>query len=131
MHGLVDDPISQTIIRGFCDSSRIVAAVCHGPAALLEIPLADGTLLIRCKRITGFSEQEEIKVEMTKNVPFFLERALDTASNGFYEKASEPMRKKVVVAANGRLLTGQNPASAYALAVEILKTFHGSRMNSQ
>ena len=125
MFDLVDDPVSIKLIREFHDASKMISAVCHGPAALLKVSLADGTLLIKGHRITGFSDQEEVAVEKQNDTPFGLEKALNTASAGFYEKAPDPMGPKVIVTANGKLLTGQNPPSAYPLAVEILNVLQG------
>ena len=126
MFDLVDDPVSIKLIREFHDASTMVSALCHGTATLLKVPLADGTLLIRGQRVTGFSDQEEIDVDRQQDMPFHLEKALNTASDGIYEKAPKAWGPKVFVTANGKLLTRQNPASAYPLAVEILKVIQGA-----
>lgn len=126
MFDLVDNPVSTQLIREFHEASKIVALVCHGAAAILKAELADGNLLIRGHRITGFSGQEEIDVDRQKDMPFHLENALNSASGGFYEKAPQAWDPKVIVTANGKILSGQNPASAHPLAVELLKVLQGS-----
>jgi len=95
-----------------------VAAVCHGPAALVGAVDRDGKPIVSGKAVTGFSNVEEEAVGMTKDIPFLLEDRL-TALGGKYAKAPEPWGPKVVV--DGRLITGQNPASAAPLGKEILK----------
>jgi putative intracellular protease/amidase len=126
MFDLVENPASAQLIREFWEASKIVSSLCHGSAALLKATLANGTLLIKGHRVTGFSGQEELDVDRQKDMPFHLENALNTASDGFYEKAPQAWAPKVIVTANGRLLSGQNPASAHPLAVAILKVLQGS-----
>lgn len=126
MFDLVDDTVSLQLIREFYESSKMVSALCHGTAALLNATLSDGSKLIAGHRVTGFSNQEEIDVDRQKDMPFHLETYLNTASNGFYEKAPQAWAPKVISTANGKLLTGQNPASAHPLAVEMLKVLQGT-----
>lgn len=121
MFDLVDNPVSTQLIREFHEASRIVSAVCHGSAALLNATLADGTRLIAGKKVTGFSNAEEIAVDRQKDMPFHLETALNIASEGGYLKAEEAWAPRVVVNENKKLLTGQNPASAQGLAEALLK----------
>lgn len=127
MFDLVDNKVSTDLIIEFHEKHKIVSAVCHGAAALLKATLPDGTLFIKGEKVTGFSNAEEIAVDRQKDMPFHLETALDVASGGGYEKADQAWGKKVVVSVSGegqgrkRLLTGQNPASAKGMAVELLK----------
>lgn len=121
MFDLVDNTVSHQLIREFWEAGKIVAAVCHGSAALLKVKLANGDLLLKGHKVTGFSNQEEVEVDRQKDMPFHLETALNTASNGSYEKAPAVWGQKVIVTANGKLLTGQNPSSAEPLAKEIRK----------
>ena len=126
MFDLVDNATSHALIREFWEAGKMVAAVCHGSAALLKATLADGELLLKNHRVTGFSNQEEIEVDREKDMPFHLETALNVASNGFYEKAPAAWGPKVIVTANGKLLTGQNPLSAEPLAEKIVEVLHGA-----
>jgi len=121
MFDLVDNPTSTKLIREFYESDRIVSAVCHGSAALLNATLADGTKLIAGEDVTGFSNAEEIAVDRQKDMPFHLETYLDNASGGHYVKSEEAWAPRVVVSSTKKLLTGQNPASAQPLAVALLK----------
>lgn len=96
-------------------AGKLVAAVCHGPAAFLGVANADGTPFLRGKKVTSFSNAEEENYAKD-DVPFRLEDALRT--EGAEYAATDPWQAKVVV--DGRLLTGQNPASAAPLAREIV-----------
>jgi putative intracellular protease/amidase len=88
--------------------NHVVAAVCHGPAALVNLKLSDGRYLVAGKAVAGFSNDEEAAVGLTEVVPFLLESKL-IERGALYEKA--PLwQPKVVV--SERLVTGQNPASA-------------------
>ena len=95
----------------------VLAAVCHGPAALVNVTLPDGGYLVAGKRVAAFSNDEERAVGMTSVVPFLLADAL--AERGArYEPAPSFMPHIVV---DGRLVTGQNPASATAVAQAAVK----------
>lgn len=106
MFDIVADSASQALIAEFWQAGKIVATVCHGSAALVNVKLSDGDYLIKNKKVTGFSDNEEQDVNA---MPFSLETALKDRS-GHYEKASALFAPHVVVA--GNLVTGQNPASA-------------------
>jgi putative intracellular protease/amidase len=119
MFDLVDDPTSQQLIREFWEAGKIVAAVCHAPAVLYDVKLSDGSLLIAGKEVTAFTNAEEEQVGLSDVVPFLPENALQKASGGKFVKASEPWGEKVVVV--GKLITGQNPASATGVGEAIAK----------
>ena len=93
------------------EKNGVVAAVCHGPAGLLNIKLSNGKYLIDGKKVNGFSNEEEEIVKLTNVVPFLLEDKLKS-QGGIYEK-SAPWEIHVTV--DQRLITGQNPQSAKAV----------------
>lgn len=119
MFDLVDDPTSQQLIKEFWEADKIVSAVCHAPAVFYEVKLSDGSLLVAGKEVTAFTNTEEELMGLTKALPFLPEDALQKASGGKFVKAAEPWGEKVAVA--GRLITGQNPASATAVGEAIAK----------
>lgn len=119
MFDLVDNPTSQQLIREFWEADKVVAAVCHAPAVLYDVKLSDGSLLVAGKEVTAFTNAEEEQVGLTDAVPFLPENALQKASGGRFVKAAEPWGEKVVV--TGKLITGQNPASATGVGVAIAK----------
>jgi len=118
MFDLAVDPESQKLIAEFASKGKVVSAVCHGPAAFVNVKLPDGKHLLEGKTVTGFTNTEEEQVGLTKAVPFSLEDELKKNSKGF-ETAAEPWGEKVVV--DGKLITGQNPASSKAVGEAILK----------
>lgn len=98
-------------------AGRVLAAVCHGPAALVEVKDGTGTPIVANRRVTGFSDAEERAAELERVVPFLLEARL-TALGGRYEKAAlwQPFTVR-----DGKLVTGQNPASARGTAQAALE----------
>ncbi|KAF3062175.1 hypothetical protein GL218_03937 [Daldinia childiae] len=106
MYDLATNSASQQLIAEFWGKGKVVAAMCHGPAALVNVKLADGSFLLSGNRVTGFSNQEEEIAQLTSLMPFLLETELDKSSAGNFVKTNAPFAKKVVV--EGRLITGQN-----------------------
>ncbi|PIF27857.1 putative intracellular protease/amidase [Acidovorax sp. 56] len=98
----------HTVVRSVYERGGIVSAVCHGPAGLLGLKLSDGTPLIAGRKLTAFTNEEEVSRQYDKLIPFELETAL-RAENAAFEEALI-FQSRVVV--DGRLITGQNPASA-------------------
>lgn len=119
MFDLANDPTSQQIIKEFWEAGKIVSAVCHAPAVFYNVKLSDGSLLVAGKEVTAFTNAEEEQVGLTKAVPFLPEDALQKASGGKFVKADQPWGEKVVV--SGKLITGQNPASATGVGEAIAK----------
>lgn len=105
-----DPEVKRAVLRAW-NGGKIVAAVCHGPAAFLGVTLDDGTALVRGRRLTAFSNAEE-EGYAKADVPFQLEDAL--RKEGAQYDSTDPWQAKVIV--DGRLMTGQNPASGGPLA---------------
>lgn len=121
MYDLATDEESQALIREFWESGKVVGAVCHGPAALVNVKLSDGSYLVADAPVTGFSNAEENMVHLSQYMPFMLETELQNRSGGRFEKAANDWASHVAVAKNGRLITGQNPASSEAWGQAILQ----------
>jgi putative intracellular protease/amidase len=116
MWDLTDDPTSIALIEAVYNAGKPVAAVCHAPAVLHRVTY-EGQPIVKGKRVTGFTNTEEEAVQLTNVVPFLVEDELKRLG-GRYEKASD-WESFVIV--DGRLITGQNPASSTAAAQELLK----------
>ncbi|MEU1404022.1 type 1 glutamine amidotransferase domain-containing protein [Streptomyces sp. NPDC005728] len=101
------------LARDVYEAGGVVAALCHGPAALVGVRLSDGRPLVEGKRLTAFTNAEEAAVGLTGIVPFALQTALEDLG-GKHESAAEFSAHAVT---DGRLVTGQNPASATDTAV--------------
>ena len=97
----------------------VVGAVCHGPAALLGITLADGRPLLRGRRVTGFSNAEELFLieDARQRFPSLLQDALSAEGASFVE-APTYLDNSV---ADGRLVTGQNPWSTWSTAEAMIR----------
>jgi putative intracellular protease/amidase len=114
---LAEDADSIRLIEQTFSAGKPVAAVCHGPAVFRHTRGALGEPLVKDKRVTAFSDEEEAAVGLTEVVPFSLEDMLK--KNGAqYERG--PLWQSYVVT-DGRLVTGQNPASSEAAAEDVLR----------
>lgn len=118
-----DDAALKSIVERAFERGLPLGAVCHGPAGLLSARKPDGTLWIAGRRVNGFTNDEERAAGMTAVVPFLLEDRLRAAGGKF--ESSGVFRRHVAV--DGMLVTGQNPASADAVAetmVELIRARH-------
>ena len=113
---LVDNATSIALIEAFYNSGKPVAAVCHAPAVFNKVTY-QGEPLVKGKRVTGFTNTEEEAVQLTKVVPFLVEDELRRLG-GIFQKTDDWLPFAVV---DGRLVTGQNPASSTAGATELLR----------
>jgi len=116
MWDLVDNTDSIALIESFYNSGKPVAAVCHSPGVLHRVTY-QGAPIVKGKRVTGFTNGEEEAVHLTDVVPFLVEDELKRLG-GLYEKAADWQSFAIV---DGRLITGQNPASSTAAAQALLK----------
>ena len=101
-----------TLAAAIYEQGGVVAAVCHGPAGLVNLTLSDGTYLVEGKKVSSFTDEEEAAVGLTDVVPFLLQSELERRG-GKHEQA--PNFADFAVA-DQRLVTGQNPASAASVA---------------
>jgi putative intracellular protease/amidase len=117
MFDLAVDKESIQLIQEFWAAGKVVSAVCHGPAAFVNVDV-DGQRLVKGKQVTGFTNAEEDQVQLSSLMPFMLETEL-TKAGGDFVKADEPWGVKVVT--DGKFITGQNPASGKAVGEAIAK----------
>ena len=113
---LAEDVDSKRLIEAFAAADRPVGAVCHAPAVFRHTLGADGKPLVTGRRVTSFTNTEEEAVGLTKIVPFLVEDMLK-ANGGSYEKGAD---WSSFVLRDGKLVTGQNPASSAGAAEQIL-----------
>ena len=121
-HGPMQDLAVHPTVGGLyadvlADKTKILAAVCHGPAAFLSAHLPDGTWLMKGRRLTAFSNEEENQATFAGNAPWLLEDRLRLA--GALYEAAPPWTPHAVV--DGNLITGQQQKSAGTAANEVLK----------
>jgi len=117
MWDLAGNAISIALIEAFVKAGKPVAAVCHAPVALVNARGKDGVYLVKGKRVTGFTNEEEAAVGLTAVVPFLLEDRLKERG-GIFSRAAN---WAPFVQVDGKLVTGQNPASSGPAAEELLK----------
>ncbi|MBK5567661.1 type 1 glutamine amidotransferase domain-containing protein [Ensifer sp. SSB1] len=96
------------VTRSIFEAGGVVAAVCHGPAALVNVELSDGRYLVAGRDVSAFTDSEERAVGLDKTVPFLLASTL--VERGARHHPAPDWTSKVVV--DGQLITGQNPQSA-------------------
>ena len=113
---LVDDPHSIALIETLLAAGKPVAALCHGPAVLLNARDAEGGSVVAGRRVTSFTNAEEASIGLADAVPELLEDALTARGARF--SSAKPFEAHAV--RDGALITGQNPASSAAVAQHVL-----------
>lgn len=120
MWDLADDDHSIKLLESFAAAGKPFAVVCHSTGALRHVKTTAGKLLVEGKTVTGFTNGEEEAVRLTKVVPFLVEDEMLTLGATF----SKVKNWSVHTVVDGRLITGQNPASsgpAASLLIDALK----------
>jgi putative intracellular protease/amidase len=115
MWDLAESSVSIALLESFYNSGKPIALVCHSPGALRHVTYK-GAPLVKGKRVTGFTNGEEAAVQLTKVVPFLVEDEL-TRLGAHFEKVPDWQPFSIV---DGRLVTGQNPASSTSAAKALL-----------
>jgi len=113
-----DNALASLLAEAYMQGA-VIGAVCHGPAALVDVKLGDGTMLVAGKAMTGFTNEEEAVFgkRWAKEFPWQLEDAL--RGRGARWQEAPLMMAKVVV--DWRLVTGQNPYSTPGVADAIVR----------
>jgi len=115
MWDLAESPDSIRLIESFYNSGKPVALVCHSPGVLRHVKY-NGEPLVKGKRVTGFTNGEEEAVQLTTVVPFLVEDELKRLG-AIFEKVPNWQPFSIV---DGRLITGQNPASSTSAAQTLM-----------
>jgi len=125
MWDLAESPESIALLEAFYNSGKPIALVCHSPGVLRYVTYK-GEPLVKGKRVTGFTNGEEEEMKLTKVVPFLVEDEL-LKLGAIFEKKANWQPFSIV---DGRLVTGQNPASSTSAAQALLKLMTGSESES-
>ena len=126
MFDLPDNQALQAVLQDFAQQDKVIAAMCHGPAALVGVTLKDGTPLVAGRMVTGFTNSEEAAAGFVEKMPFLLEDRLTALGAKFIGKDNWATHVEI----DGQLITGQNPQSSKATAlavVEALRSRSGER----
>jgi putative intracellular protease/amidase/catechol 2,3-dioxygenase-like lactoylglutathione lyase family enzyme len=116
MWDLAESPQSIALLEAFYNSGKPIALVCHSPGVLRHVTY-QGAPLVKGKHVTGFTNGEEEAVQLTKVVPFLVEDEL-LRLGAIFEKMANWQPFSIT---DGRLITGQNPASSTSAAQALLK----------
>jgi len=114
---LAESAESIALIEAFDQAGKPVSFVCHAPGVLRRVKSQDGNPFVKGRNVTGFSNSEEAVVQLTDVVPFLIEDEFKRLG-AHYSKGAD-WQSHVLV--DGRLVTGQNPASSEAAAEALLK----------
>ena len=117
MWDFADNAELAKIAAAIYENNGIVSAVCHGPAGLVNIKLANGKYLVNGKKINAFTNEEEAAVGLTNVVPFLLETKM--IERGAQFEKSGLWQNHVV--SDQRVVTGQNPQSAKSVGEAVLQ----------
>ena len=121
MWDLAESPTSIALLEAFYNSGKPIALVCHSPGVLRHVTY-QGAPLVKGKHVAGFTNGEEEAMQLTKVVPFLVEDELLRLGAIFEKKANwQPFS-----ITDGRLITGQNPASSTSAAQALLRLMTGS-----
>ncbi|WP_435661618.1 type 1 glutamine amidotransferase domain-containing protein [Leisingera caerulea] len=113
---LAESADSRKLLESFAAADRPIGAVCHAPGVFRHVKGSDGAPLVKGRRVTGFTNGEEEGVGLTDVVPFLVEDMLKD-KGADYRKGDDWAS---YVEVDGKLVTGQNPASSEAAAKELL-----------
>jgi putative intracellular protease/amidase len=114
---LAEDAHSIALLESFVAAGKPIALVCHAPGVLRHVRGPDGRPLVAGRNVTGFTNSEEEAVGLTDVVPFLVEDELK-AKGGLFSKGAD---WAAYVVQDGRLITGQNPASSEPAARKLLE----------
>jgi putative intracellular protease/amidase len=117
MWDMPDNPTSIALLESFLAAGKYIAGVCHGPAAFVNVRRSEGEWMVKGKHVTAFADTEERAVGLEKVVPFLLEDKLKERG-ALYSKGPD---FSSYIQADGKLVTGQNPASSGPAADTLLK----------
>lgn len=114
-----DVHMGRVIVAAY-KANKIIASVCHGPAALLTAFDMDNKWLFVNRKITAFSDEEEVEFGTAQNAPWLLATALRKYGANYVRsnKNWEPF-----VVRDGHLISGQNPASSAPMAEAVIQAF--------
>ena len=115
MWDLAEDPVSIALLESFYNSGKPIALVCHSPGVLRHVKYK-GEPLVKGKQVTGFTNGEEEEMKLTHVVPFLVEDEL-LRLGAIFEKKADWQPFSIT---DGRLITGQNPASSTVTAQALL-----------
>ncbi|MDF2669946.1 MAG: putative peptidase family protein [Paenibacillus sp.] len=107
----------QNLLTDFSKANKPIGAVCHGPAGLVGAQLDTGNPIVEGKRVTGFTNEEELETQLDSEMPFLLESKLRELQAEFVARPNWQEHVEI----DGNLITGQNPQSSKSTAIAFLQ----------
>ncbi|MFB1083205.1 type 1 glutamine amidotransferase domain-containing protein [Jeotgalibacillus sp. JSM ZJ347] len=117
MFDLPNEPQLQDALAHFAENNKAIGAVCHGPAGFVDVELSDGTYLVKGKKMTGFTDEEEKDTGLDSLMPFLLQSKLEEQGAHFVAQGNWAEH----VLTDGKFVTGQNPQSSQKAAEAFVK----------
>ncbi len=119
MFDFPDNKDIQRIAKTLYQNNRVVSAVCHGPAALVNVQLDNGEMLLADKNVSAFTNEEELFLipDAEQVFPFLLQDKL-VKQGAQFQKGMKYLEK---VVQDGKLITGQNPWSVWTLSEMVVR----------
>ena len=117
MFDFPDNETLQYVLQQFAEDGRVIGAVCHGPSGLVNVTYKDGTPLVKGKKVTSFTDEEERELELDRHMPFLLESKL-REKGGVFVSGQKWTDFSV---RDGNLVTGQNPQSSRSTAEKVVE----------
>ncbi|MGJ9384047.1 type 1 glutamine amidotransferase domain-containing protein [Salipaludibacillus sp. CF4.18] len=126
-HGTMFDfpynPTLRSVLEKHADADKVIGSVCHGPSALVNITYKDGTPIVKGKKISAFTDDEEREMQLDLHVPFLLETEL-RAKGGEFVRGDNWSDFSV---RDGNLITGQNPQSSQSTADKVVEALNDKK----
>ena len=120
MFAMPDNPLVAGVLERTWAQGGVISAVCHGPAALVGVRDENGVPLVKDRRVSCFTNEEEREVGLDEVMPFLLESRLQELGAEIHNKGKfEPQ-----VVTDGRLVTGQNPPSSEVTAKAVVDALY-------
>ncbi len=121
MWDMPDNAALAALLSKAWAQGKVVAAVCHGPAGLVGARDEAGKPLVAGRKVAAFTNTEEDAAGLTKAVPFLLETRLRELGAEYGKGPDfQPFALR-----DGKLVTGQNPASSAKVAALVLEAIKG------
>ncbi|MGB2248199.1 MAG: type 1 glutamine amidotransferase domain-containing protein [Alcanivorax sediminis] len=116
MFDMPDNPLVAAVMERTWNRGGLLAAVCHGPAALVGLRNEDGSPLVQNRTVACFTNEEEREVGLDDVMPFLLASRLEELGANL-DLADKFVSHSIT---DGKLVTGQNPQSSEAVAQAVI-----------
>ncbi|GAA4705786.1 type 1 glutamine amidotransferase domain-containing protein [Brevibacillus fulvus] len=122
MFDFPDNDTLQKVLQQFAEDGKVISAVCHGPAGLVNVTYKDGTPLVKDKTVTSFTDDEEREMKLDMHMPFLLESKLRERGARFVSGKNW----SDFSVRDGLLVTGQNPMSSRSTAEKVVEALEST-----